>query len=79
MIAGLRLIDSAPVQVSRASRAETVKKMAAHLLQFDSFRTESDAIRSLFGHYPMFDIAVLVDDARQVAMQKTVATEMSKP
>ncbi|MBN9007285.1 MAG: hypothetical protein J0H40_17950 [Rhizobiales bacterium] len=73
MSACLRLVTSPTVD-----RAETVKTMASDLLRFDSFRTESDAIRSLFGHYPMFAIAALVDDARQVAMQETVAMEMSR-
>lgn len=78
----MRLVHEAPnrtLDSPTTSRAETVKNMVAHLLQFDSFRTESDAIRSLFGRYPMFDIAVLVDDARQVAMQETIAVEMSRP
>ena len=60
------------------ARRKTVERMAADLVRFEAFRSETDAIRSLYGAgYPMLDIVVCVDDARQAAMQQVVAREMS--
>lgn len=72
----IRLLDGPLVQVSRT---EQVKRMAADLVRFDSFRTEADALRSLMTNgYRAFDIFTMIDDARQVAMQSIVAAEMAK-
>jgi len=68
------------VEKGRFDRALTVTRMAEHLLRLDAFRTESDAMRSLLGNgFGISDIVLLVDDARQMAMQAVVAAEMSKP
>ncbi len=73
----LQLLDAGIVNVSRT---DMVERMAQDLVRFDSFRCESDAIRSLFGRgYSMVDIVMVIDDARQVAMQDIVAREMSEP
>ena len=73
----LRLIDGPVVNVHRS---DIVKRMAADLVRFDAFRTEPDAIRSLFGNgYGMGDIVMCVDDARQLAVQTVVAREMVEP
>lgn len=73
----LRLIEGGIVNVHRS---EIVRRMAADLVRFDSFRTEPDAIRSLHGaRYSMGDIVMCVDDARQAAMSDVVAAEMVEP
>lgn len=57
-----------------------VARMAADLIKYDAAGDERDAIRSLFGRgYKMPDIVMLVDDARQKAVQEIVAREMAKP
>lgn len=64
-------------------RRDLVQRMAKDLNRFDSWQNEQDAIRSLFGYgYSIIDIALLLDDARQVAFQMTVdvvAREVGKP
>lgn len=62
-----------------SKRQRLVSDMAGDLLKFDSFRTEADAWASLVysGKYKAFDLMVAIDDARQLAMQETVAKEMS--
>ena len=73
------LIDG-PLMEARARRDAMAQRMADHLVKHDAFTNESDAIRSLMASgYPPLDIAILADDARQVAMQSVVAREMSKP
>lgn len=75
-----RLIDG-PLLNIREHRAEMVERMAADLIQFDAFRDERDAIRALTwcGRHGAYDVMVLVDDARQRAMQEVVAREMGEP
>ncbi|MDI1265013.1 MAG: hypothetical protein PS018_17320 [bacterium] len=62
-------------------RGDLVKSMARDLIRTDSFRNESDAVRSLMwgGRYSTFDIALLAPDACQCAAQEVVAEEMSRP
>lgn len=62
-----------------SKRQRLVSDMAQDLLKFDSFRNEADAWRSLIfsGRYKSFDVMVAIDDARQLAMQETVAKEMA--
>jgi hypothetical protein len=68
-----------PQMQARERRIGLVARMAADLVRFEAHGSEPDAIRSLFGAgYPMADIVMLVDDARQVAMQEVVAREMAK-
>jgi AmiR/NasT family two-component response regulator len=75
---GFVLIDG-PVIDSTIKRKAKVEQMAKDLVRYDAFHNEADAIRSLFGRgYGMADIVMLVDDARQVAMQDVVAREMAK-
>ncbi len=71
----IRLVDSAAVQVNRAER---VAAMAKTLIECGTYASERDAIRSLFGRYGIADIMMLIDDARQVAVQSAVAREMSR-
>lgn len=71
-----RVIDGALLYLGRQ---EIVARMAADLVAADSFHDEREAIRSLFGKYPYFQISLLIDDARQVAVQDVVAREMSAP
>ena len=71
-----RLIDGPLVVVNRKERVE---QMAAALIEAATFGDERDAIRSLIGRFTPVDVMMLVDDARQVAVQSTVAREMSAP
>lgn len=73
------LIDGA-VMDATARRKETVTRMAKDLVRYDAVQDERDSIRSLFGRgYSMVDIVMMIDDARQAAMQEIVAREMSRP
>lgn len=63
----------------RPNRAALIEAIAKDLIRYDALACEQDSIRSLFGRgYPMVDIVMLLDDARQVAMQEIVAKEMSE-
>ena len=54
--------------------------MASDLIRFDAFANEQDAMRALLARdYRPFDVFVLLDDVRQVAMQEIVAREMERP
>jgi len=72
-------LPDGPLAEARAAREATVNAMAADLVRFEAFHTTSDAVRALMGRYPPIQIALLADDARQVAMQSVVAREMMKP
>lgn len=73
----LRLVDGPLIETK--PRRDVVQKMAADLIRFGAVENEQDSIRSLFGNgYSMVDIVMLIDDARQVAMQEIVAKEMGK-
>lgn len=73
----VRLIDS-PLIDAASRRDDLVRRMAADLVAADAFRNKRDAINCLFGCrvYHSVDIAHLLDDARQTAMQTVVAAEM---
>jgi hypothetical protein len=72
-----RLVDGPLLPVRRKT---LVERMAKDLIRYDAVTPEADSIRSLFGRgYSMVDIVMLIDDARQVAMQAIVAREMSAP
>lgn len=61
-------------------RLARVEQMADALIRFEAYGNEQDAVRSLFGNgYRMFEICLLLDDARQAAMQRVVAREMGQP
>ena len=64
-----RLVDG-PLSLdrARAERTAKVEAMAAILLRDGSYAEEREAVRSLFGHFPYFEISRLIDDARQVAL-----------
>lgn len=63
-----------------ARREALVKRMAADLVAAKAFCSVADAIRLLMWKgYRSVDIALLADDARQVAMQSVVAKEMMQP
>lgn len=68
-----------PLVVVGDRRKPLVQSMAATLVRLNTFQDERDAIRSLRGTYAMADIVMLIDDARQAAMQTVVAEEMGKP
>lgn len=75
----VRLVDG-PLTDAVSARRATIERMAADLVRFDAAQNEQDAIRSLFGRgYSTIEIMTLLDEARQVAFQKIVAEEMSKP
>lgn len=78
MTAAWPLIDGG-LHAGEKHRRELVERMAADLVRFDAWRNPQDATRSLFGRYGYTSIALLLDDARQVAMQTAVAREMSQP
>jgi hypothetical protein len=61
------------------SRQALIDAMAADLVRFEAHACEADAIRALYGcrSYTIFDIMVLVDDARQTAVQTIIGREMS--
>lgn len=71
-----RLLDG---PLSPPAYTATVKLMAAVLIECDAFRDERDSIRALMGKFPMVEIVVHGDNARQYAMQTVVAKEMAKP
>ena len=63
----------------RARRIALVACMAKDLIAYDSLACERDSIRALFGRgYAMGDIALLIGDARQVAMEHIAAREMAR-
>jgi hypothetical protein len=63
----------------RSIRAERVQQMAATLAELGTYGDEREAIRSLMGRYAPVDIMMLIDDARQAAVQQAVAREMGAP
>jgi len=75
----IRLLD-APLIDAPTRRALLVKCMAADLVRYEAAHNEQDAIRSLYGtgRYEMADIVMLLDDARQAAVQEIVAREMAQ-
>jgi hypothetical protein len=63
------------------SRHATIVRMASDLIRFDALNTREDSLRSLMcdrGRYSTYEIAMLVDEARAVAVQERVAREMSE-
>ncbi len=71
------LVDG-PLMTAPERRTATVARMARLLAEADAFAIRGDAIRHLLASgYPVSDVFILVDDARQVAMQTVVAREMS--
>jgi hypothetical protein len=72
-----RPVDGPLVEVNRG---EIVAKMAQALIDAGSYFCERDAIMSLLGTFRAVDIAMLLDDARQVALQEDVVSrEMGLP
>lgn len=73
------MIPSLDFRIARARHNTLVERMAADLVAADAFANVADAIRLLMWKgYGSIDIAVLADDARQVAMQSVVAREMAR-
>ena len=67
------------VMTAPALRQELVQRMAADLVKAGAAPcVREDCVRALFytASYHSVDIALLVDDARQVAVQEVVAREM---
>ncbi len=72
-----RPVDGPVVEVNRAA---IVARMAQALIDAGSYFCERDSIMTLLGKFRAVEIAMLLDDARQVAMQEAVvAREMSAP
>lgn len=73
------LLLDGPISVSGAlsRRQRLVSDMAQVLLKYDAFRSEALAMNTLFGRWSTFDVLACLDDARQVAMQETVAEAMA--
>jgi hypothetical protein len=72
------LIDG-PLLLAPERRALLIEHMAADLLETGAFVDRSESERQLHRDgYPCLDVMILVDDARQVAMQDVVAREMSR-
>lgn len=58
-------------------RTALVKRMAIVLVRAEAFTSEREAVRVLMARgFSAFDVALLTDDARQVAMQSVVTKEM---
>lgn len=74
----LRLIDG-PLN-SQSLRTALLQRMANELLQAGTAGSETAAMRTLrdAGH-AMADIVMLVDEARQAAVEDVVAKEMARP
>ena len=77
--AKIYLLDG-PLMALQDRRLALVEEMAHVLCQQDAYADPDDARRALraFG-YSALDIEVLLDDARQAAVQDAVALEMSRP
>lgn len=76
-----RLVDGPlSLDVARQERIEKIADMALQLLKNGSYADYSDSIMTLAAlGYPTFEIFAFINDARQVAMEHVVATEMSEP
>ena len=73
------LVDG-PLMTAPERRRMVAEQMAAHLLQTNTVLNREDAVRMLrTAGYSIFDVHLLVDDARAVAFQEIVAKEMSEP
>lgn len=72
------LIDGALMD-NTTRRREMVARMAADLVRFDAFRTEADAVRTLYGGgYGSFNVALLAGEAMFEARQAVVAGEITR-
>ena len=74
------LIDG-PLMSTIDRRKAVTKKMALDLIAHgESLLCDRDAIRVLLAKgYPTIDVALLAGEARMVAYQEIVASEMAKP
>ena len=73
------LIDG-PLLLAPERRAMLIEHMAADLLETGNFVDRRASEQQLYRDgYLALDVMILVDDARQVAMQEIVAKEMSEP
>lgn len=71
------LVDG-PLMLATERRAALVTAMAADLKADGTYAERTDAHRSLSARgYSAFDISLLIDDARQVAVQEQVWKEMA--
>lgn len=69
-----------PLAAPDAQRESLVARMAADLVRAEAFANLADAIRLLMWQgYGSLQVAALVEDARQVAVQSAAAKEMSRP
>lgn len=75
-----RLVDAPlSLETARHERACKVADMAHALIANQAYADQGDAITALVGAgFPIFEIKVLLDDARQVAVQHMVAMEMGE-
>jgi hypothetical protein len=75
----IALVDG-PLVANKTRRTAMIERMASDLVRAGTANSEVAAMRTLkdCGH-AMTDIVMLVDDARQAAMQEVVAGEARKP
>jgi hypothetical protein len=72
------LIDGALMD-NTTRRREMVARMAADLIRLDAFRTEGDAVRTLYGGgYGAFNVALLAGEAMFEAQQQVIAGEIAR-
>ena len=80
MIPTATYLVNGPLMTAQARRREIAEAMAADLLRTNTVLNREDAVRMLrTAGYSIFDVHLLVDDARAVAFQEIVAKEMSEP
>jgi hypothetical protein len=71
------LVDG-PLMTARERSNRVTERMAADLLRTNTVLNREDAVRMLrTAGYSIFDVHLLVDDARAVAFQEIVAKEMA--
>ena len=71
------LVDG-PLMTTEARKQQVAEQMASHLLDTNTVLNREDAVRMLrTAGYSIFDVHLLVDDARAVAFQEIVAKEMA--
>lgn len=67
-----------PLVSPQRRREETVRRMAAELVEHNAFHNRDDARLVLrMAGFAAFDIEARLDDVMQAAVQSTVAREMS--
>lgn len=72
------LPDGASSAPTRLERQLLIFRMAADLIESGAFVDHRESFTTLvMMGYPSFQVAAVIDDARQLAMQAVVSTEMT--